>query len=129
VLDLVRAELLSACAHRDADRDQQCNGCLAGDEIAAALTAVRGLSVAARSSSFQLDPNRGLLRPVAQPGGISPQTPGRGCRDGWTITINEEVSFAPTALGTGCPISLIIGQPSEELSDTADELSDTAADG
>jgi hypothetical protein len=56
-------------------------------------------------------------------------SPGQGCRDGWTITVNADVSFAPTALGADCPISLIIGQPSEELSDTADELSDTAADG
>jgi hypothetical protein len=54
-------------------------------------------------------------------------SPGQGCRDGWTITVNADVSFAPTALGADCPISLIIGQPSEELSDTADELSDTAA--
>jgi hypothetical protein len=56
-------------------------------------------------------------------------SPGRGCRDGWTITVNADVSFAPTGLGADCPISSIIGQPSEELSDTADELSDTAADG
>jgi transposase len=49
-------------------------------------------------------------------------SPGRGCRDGWTITVNADVSFAPTALGADCPISSIIGQP-------CDELSDTAADG
>jgi hypothetical protein len=31
-------------------------------------------------------------------------SPGRGCRDGWTITVNAEVSFAPTGLGVDCPI-------------------------
>jgi hypothetical protein len=56
-------------------------------------------------------------------------SPGRGCRDGWTITVNADVSFAPTGLGADCPIHPIIGQPSEKLSDTADELSDTTADG
>jgi hypothetical protein len=56
-------------------------------------------------------------------------SPGQGCRDGWTITVNADVSFAPTALGTDCPISALIGQPSEKLSDTANELSDTPADG
>jgi hypothetical protein len=48
-------------------------------------------------------------------------SPGQGCRDGWTITVNADVSFAPT-VGADCPISSIIGQP-------CDELSDTAADG
>ena len=32
-------------------------------------------------------------------------SPGRGCRDGWTITVNADVSFVPTGLGADCPIS------------------------
>jgi hypothetical protein len=56
-------------------------------------------------------------------------SPGRGCRDGWTITVNADVSFAPTGLGVDCPISLLIGQPGDELLDTGDELSDIDADG
>jgi hypothetical protein len=44
---------------------------------------------------------------------------GRGSRDGWTITVNADVSFAATGLGADCPILPIIGQPSGELSDTA----------
>jgi hypothetical protein len=46
-------------------------------------------------------------------------SPGRGYRDGWTITVNAHVSFAPTALGADCPILSIIGQPGDELSDSA----------
>ena len=46
-------------------------------------------------------------------------SPGQGCRDGWTITVNADVSFAPTGLGADCPISSLIGQPGDELSDTA----------
>jgi hypothetical protein len=56
--------------------------------------------------------------PAAGEAGHTLLSLGRGCRDGWTITGNADVSFAPTGLGVDCPISPIIGQPSDELSDT-----------
>ncbi len=55
-------------------------------------------------------------------------SPGQVHRDGWTITIGADVSFAPV-LVADCPIRTLIGQSRDALSDIAADLSDAPEHG